>query len=262
MNNQKFGEIIAKARKDKGMTQKDLAERLRITDKAISKWERGKGYPEITLLPALSKALDIPTKDLLFDDIEDEAIAPEAETEKLVTGMIQYSGNISRQKFSRIVFPIISAAFALSAFVCLLVNFCVNRAFTWSVFPVASLLLCFVVLIPIFFLKKHRTLTALGDLFCGGGGGGPRRDRISSSKKSAQTVTLSPPAGLFMLRLVHKYYFRSISIIFRRRSYQRLELAALQSLSIKNRRSVSSPAICISFIQRHSAEFSAISDRC
>jgi transcriptional regulator with XRE-family HTH domain len=56
MNNQKFGEIIAKARKDKGMTQKDLAERLRITDKAISKWERGKGYPEITLLPALSKA--------------------------------------------------------------------------------------------------------------------------------------------------------------------------------------------------------------
>lgn len=164
MNNQKFGEIIAKARKDKGMTQKDLAERLRITDKAISKWERGKGYPEITLLPALSKALDIPTKDLLFDDIEDEAIAPEAETEKLVTGMIQYSGNISRQKFSRIVFPIISAAFALSAFVCLLVNFCVNRAFTWSVFPVASLLLCFVVLIPIFFLKKHRTLTALGVL--------------------------------------------------------------------------------------------------
>ena len=56
MNYQKFGEIIAKARKDKGMTQKDLAERLRITDKAISKWERGKGYPEITLLPALSKA--------------------------------------------------------------------------------------------------------------------------------------------------------------------------------------------------------------
>ena len=169
MNNQKFGVIIAKARKDKDMTQKALAEILRVTDKAVSKWERGKGYPEITLIPALSKALDIPAKDLLCDDAEnnseaENAAAPDDLSEKLVTGVIEYSGKITRQKLSRIVFPILAAALALPAFICLLVNYCIDQAFTWSIYPLASLLLCFIVLIPIFFLKKHRTLAAHGVL--------------------------------------------------------------------------------------------------
>jgi len=169
MDNQKFGAIITKARKDKDMTQKALAEILRVTDKAVSKWERGRGYPEITLIPALSKALDIPAKDLLCDDAEnnDEAEAKTASNElsdKLVTGVIQYSGEITRQKLSRIVFPILAAALALPAFICLLVNYCIDQAFTWSIYPLASLLLCFIVLIPIFFLKKHRTLAAHGVL--------------------------------------------------------------------------------------------------
>ena len=160
MDNQKFGEIIAKARKEKGMTQKALAEILCVTDKAVSKWERGKGYPEITLLPPLSKALNIPAKDLLCDDAEDAAVTADEVSEKLVTGVIKYSGVISRQKLSKIVFPILSSALALSAFICLLVNYCIDQAFTWSIYPLASLLLCFVVLVPIFFLKKHRTLAA------------------------------------------------------------------------------------------------------
>jgi len=169
MNNQKFGAIIAKARKDKDMTQKALAEILRVTDKAVSKWERGKGYPEITLIPALSKALDIPAKDLLCDDAEnndetEDTAAPDDFSEKLVTGVIEYSGKITRQKLSRIVFPILAAALALPAFICLLVNYCIDQAFTWSIYPLASLLLCFIVLIPIFFLKKHRTLAAHGVL--------------------------------------------------------------------------------------------------
>lgn len=41
MDNLKFGVFLAQCRKDKGWTQKDLAERLNVTDKAVSKWERG-----------------------------------------------------------------------------------------------------------------------------------------------------------------------------------------------------------------------------
>lgn len=164
MDNQKFGGIIARARKEKGMTQRQLAEILCVTDKAVSKWERGKGYPEITLLPSLSKALNIPTKDLLCDDVEEEDVTMDEVSEKLVTGVIQYSGAISRQKLSRLVFPILSCALALPAFICLLVNYCIDQAFTWSIYPLASLLLCFIILIPIFFLKKHRTLAVHGVL--------------------------------------------------------------------------------------------------
>ena len=47
MDAEKFGAFIAAARKEKNMTQKALAERLHVTDKAVSRWERGLGYPDI-----------------------------------------------------------------------------------------------------------------------------------------------------------------------------------------------------------------------
>ncbi len=41
INNEKFGEFVVQLRKEKGMTQKELAEKLYVSDKAVSKWERG-----------------------------------------------------------------------------------------------------------------------------------------------------------------------------------------------------------------------------
>mgnify|MGYP002802871563 FL=1 len=47
MDAEKFGAFIAAARKEKNMTQKALAEKLHVTDKAVSRWERGLGFPDI-----------------------------------------------------------------------------------------------------------------------------------------------------------------------------------------------------------------------
>lgn len=49
MDNQKFGDFIKKLRKEKGLTQKELGDKLNITDKAISKWEIGLSFPDITM---------------------------------------------------------------------------------------------------------------------------------------------------------------------------------------------------------------------
>jgi transcriptional regulator with XRE-family HTH domain len=57
MDNTKTGAIIKQLRKDIGMTQKELADLLHITDKAVSKWERGLCAPDISLLEPLAKAL-------------------------------------------------------------------------------------------------------------------------------------------------------------------------------------------------------------
>lgn len=46
----KTGELIAQARKQKNMTQKQLAEALHISDRTVSKWERGAGFPDVSLL--------------------------------------------------------------------------------------------------------------------------------------------------------------------------------------------------------------------
>ena len=50
MNNQSMGDMISTLRKEKGMTQKDLADRLNITDKAVSKWERNLAFPDTRVL--------------------------------------------------------------------------------------------------------------------------------------------------------------------------------------------------------------------
>ena len=65
MNYDNIGKFIATSRKKKGLTQKELANLLHITDRAVSKWERGKGCPDISLLEELSNILDVSIIELL-----------------------------------------------------------------------------------------------------------------------------------------------------------------------------------------------------
>lgn len=65
MNQQYFSNKLQMLRKNKGYTQQQLATMLNVTNKAISKWENGRGFPDITLLPKLSKILDVTIDELL-----------------------------------------------------------------------------------------------------------------------------------------------------------------------------------------------------
>lgn len=65
MDSEKVGKFIAENRNNKNLTQSQLAEKLHITNKAVSRWERGVGFPDISLLEPLSKELDISILELL-----------------------------------------------------------------------------------------------------------------------------------------------------------------------------------------------------
>lgn len=65
MNQEKIGRFIAELRKEKEMTQVDLANKLGITDRAISKWENGRGMPDLSLLTPLCEILDVSINELL-----------------------------------------------------------------------------------------------------------------------------------------------------------------------------------------------------
>lgn len=65
IDNVKFGAFIAGLRKENGWTQKQLAEKLFISDKAVSKWERGLSLPDISLLAPLAKSLGISLTELI-----------------------------------------------------------------------------------------------------------------------------------------------------------------------------------------------------
>lgn len=69
MNQEKIGKFIKDKRLELKMTQKDLADKLGISDRAISKWENGRGVPDVSLLSDLSKVLDVTINDLLSGEV-------------------------------------------------------------------------------------------------------------------------------------------------------------------------------------------------
>ena len=60
-----FADVIVELRKEKGFTQQDLANKLHITDKAVSKWERGLSYPDITSISTLANILGVESSYLI-----------------------------------------------------------------------------------------------------------------------------------------------------------------------------------------------------
>ena len=68
MNSYVTGAVIRNLREGKKLTQEELAERLYVSSKTVSKWETGKGYPDISLLEPLAKALDISLIELVSGD--------------------------------------------------------------------------------------------------------------------------------------------------------------------------------------------------
>lgn len=71
MANKTIGEVISFLRKEKGMTQSDLAEKMNVTEQAVSKWERDQAYPDISTVPKLAELLGLTADDLLKGRIPD-----------------------------------------------------------------------------------------------------------------------------------------------------------------------------------------------
>ena len=79
MDQYKTGKFIAECRKKQNLTQMQLAEKLNITDRAVSKWETGKAMPDSSLMLELCGILEITVNDLLHGEV----ISPEEQTKKL-----------------------------------------------------------------------------------------------------------------------------------------------------------------------------------
>jgi len=74
MNPEKIGSLIFQLRKEKNLTQKQLGEKLGLSDKTISKWERGLGCPDISLLRDISKIFNVNIEKILLGDLQENDI--------------------------------------------------------------------------------------------------------------------------------------------------------------------------------------------
>lgn len=102
MNYEKIGEFIKTKRKEMNLTQKELAERINVTDKAISKWERGQGCPDVSLLEVLSKELNISILELLKGRTIENEVIKVTEADDYIKDTIGYLDKSNKDKIKNI----------------------------------------------------------------------------------------------------------------------------------------------------------------
>lgn len=122
MNYDKIGEFIKNKRHEKGLTQNELAAKINVTDKAISKWERGLGCPDVSLLEVLSKELDVSILELLNGrKIENEVINV-TEADDYIKNTINISSDYTKNKIKNIFNRIIELSILFIVLLLVLLN--------------------------------------------------------------------------------------------------------------------------------------------
>ena len=110
MDKQKTGELIKNARIKKGYTQVELGDLLGVTNKAISRWEKGESFPDISVIEELSRVLDIRIQDIVIGDVTE----PDSET--AVTEVVRAAklqDKVKKRKFISSVVSCIAAGYMI-----------------------------------------------------------------------------------------------------------------------------------------------------
>lgn len=152
MNQTEIGKFIAKCRKEKKLTQAQLAERLNITDRAVSKWETGKSMPDSSIMLELCETLGITVNELLSgEEIDMENYEKKAD-ENLIALKRNDENNMTKNVIISILF---SATLLIGIMICLICNIAVSGNLTWSLIPVSSIVFAWVITFPGIILGKR-----------------------------------------------------------------------------------------------------------
>ncbi len=129
-----FGLYIKQKRIEKNYSQKDLSEMLYVSEGAVSKWERGVSYPDITLISDICRVLDISEHELITasNDTDARKIKQEARNFRLIRGTWFWVPTIS---------------YAIALLICFICNIAVNHTLSWF-FIVLTSLLCAYTFVP------------------------------------------------------------------------------------------------------------------
>lgn len=122
MDRENFGRFIAEARRNAGLTQNDIANRLHVTNSAVSKWERGLCYPDITQMESLAQVLGLTLAQLLSSGTTTDGQFASPQTEESVSSLLDIAKE-SRRKQRKRIFGGMAAVLAAVAAAVLLVAF-------------------------------------------------------------------------------------------------------------------------------------------
>lgn len=168
MNIEEIGMRIATRRKEMQYTQKQLADILNVSDKAVSKWERGVGCPDVSLLIPLSEALHIKVEELISGQKE----VSEEQHKKTIQEIILYTKKVTyahSQSILRGLYIFTMIGLFLASAIVLLVEYVMFDMFTWSLIATAACLYAWVLLSTLYFSKNNKiiktvSMAAVGSL--------------------------------------------------------------------------------------------------
>lgn len=158
----KIGAFIQQLRKEKNLTQKELAAQLDVTDKAVSKWERGLSCPDISLIMPLAKILGVTAGELLNGGKNAGPLKEEAQ--RVIEETILYSDKSTKRKTEKIKkYTLIglTLSFLITVCICVICDFCISGKLGWSFIVIASLVFAWLLLLPFFTAKEKHIRKAL-----------------------------------------------------------------------------------------------------
>lgn len=149
MNQTETGKFIARCRKEQNLTQAQLAEKMNITDRAVSKWETGKCMPDSSIMLQLCEILGITVNELLsgekMETGGDDGTYEKKADENLLILKKRDENNRNRNAIISIVF---SGILFLGALVCVICDLAITGRLTWSPVPLSSILFSWIILFP------------------------------------------------------------------------------------------------------------------
>lgn len=141
------GAFITQCRKEKKLTQAQLAEKLNITDRAVSKWETGKSMPDSSIMLELCEILGITVNELLMGEREKRELYEEKGDENLDT-IDTIKKRKNRVGFKRLGAVIFSALFFTAMAVCFICDMAISGRLTWSLISAVSIVFGWAVCLP------------------------------------------------------------------------------------------------------------------
>jgi len=151
MNQIDTGKFIANCRKEKGLTQAQLAEKLNITDRAVSKWETGKCMPDSSIMLELCNILDVTVNELLSGERIEMNNYEEKANENLIELKRKDENNMKK---NAIISTIYTITLVIGIMVCCICDIAVSGTLTWSLIVLSSILFTWIASFPIILLGK------------------------------------------------------------------------------------------------------------
>lgn len=149
MNQADTGRFIADRRKEKGLTQAQLAERLNITDRAVSKWETGKSMPDSSIMLELCQILDISVNELLSGEKIEVENASQKADEALLELKRKDENNMSKNTVISVIFTITMFTGIIVGCIC---DVAITGTLTWSLITLSAIVSLSVFIIPFLYI--------------------------------------------------------------------------------------------------------------